>query len=90
MKGSSLTVSKNTERLSRPQFPIPAPGFTAMNGVRAGTYTFTDVAYEKFREFTFAIAQLVVRETSDEERERIQSLRDIPAFLGGLGGWGPP
>lgn len=63
---------------------------TAMNGVRADTYTFTDVAYEKFKEFTFAIAQLVVRETSDEERERIQSLRDIPAFLGGLGGWGPP
>ena len=63
---------------------------TMMNSLREGTYVFTDAAYEKFREFTFAVAQLVVRETSDEERERIQNLRDIPAYLGGLGGWGPP
>lgn len=63
---------------------------TAMNSIRDGTLVFTDAAYEKFREFTFAVAQLVVHETSDEERERIESLRDIPAFLGGLEGWGPP
>jgi len=64
---------------------------TAMNGIRDGSHIiFSDKAYEKFREFTFAVAQLVVRETSDEERERIQSLRDIPTSLGGLGGWGPP
>jgi len=63
---------------------------TAMNGVRDGSHVFADKAYEKFTEFTFAVAQLVVRETSDEERERIQSLRSIPAFLGGLGGWGAP
>ncbi len=61
----------------------------AMNGIRDGSHVFNDEAYEKFREFTFAIAQLVVRETSDEERERIESLRSIPAFLGGLEGWGP-
>lgn len=63
---------------------------TVMNSIRDGSHIFSDKAYEKFREFTFAVAQLVARETSDEERERIQSLRDIPAFLGGLGRWGPP
>lgn len=62
----------------------------SMNGIRDGSDIFSDKAYEKFREFTFAVAQLVVRETSDEERERIESLRSIPAFLGGLEGWGPP
>jgi hypothetical protein len=62
----------------------------AMNGIRGGSREFSDEAYDKFREFTFAVAQLVVRETSDEERERIESLRSIPAFLGGLEGWGPP
>jgi hypothetical protein len=62
---------------------------TAMNSFRQGTLVFTDPAYEKFTEFTFAVAQLIVRETTDEERERIEVLRDMPAFLGGLGGWGP-
>ena len=51
---------------------------TAMNGIRDGSHVFSDEAYEKFRDFTFAVAQLVVRETSDEERERIESLRNIP------------
>jgi hypothetical protein len=62
---------------------------TAMNSFRQGTLVFTDPAYEKFTEFTFAVAQLIVRETTDEERERIEVLRDMPAFLGGLGGGGP-
>lgn len=63
---------------------------TAMNSLRDGTHVFTDPAYKKLREFTFAVAQLVVREASDEERERIETLREMPAFWGGLGGWGPP
>jgi len=63
---------------------------TAMNSLRNGSLVFSDEAYNKFTELTFAIAQLVVRETSDEEMERIQTLRDVPQELGGLGGWGPP
>ena len=62
---------------------------TAMNSLRNGSLVFSDKAYNKFTELTFAIAQLVVRETSGEEMERIQSLREIPQVLGGLGGWGP-
>lgn len=61
---------------------------TSMNSLRSGFIVFSDEAYRKFIELTFAVAQLVVRETSDEEMERIQSLREIPAVLGGLGGWG--
>jgi hypothetical protein len=61
---------------------------TWMNSLRGGEHKFTDEAYEKFSEFTFAMAQLVVRETTDEERERIESLRDIPFYLGGLDQWG--
>ncbi len=61
---------------------------TWMNSLRNGDRKFTDKAYEKFTEFTFAMSQLVVRETTEEERERIESLRDIPFYLGGLDRWG--
>jgi hypothetical protein len=63
---------------------------TAMNGLRDGSLVFSDKAFNKFRKLTFAVAQLVVRETTEEEIERIQGLREIPAVLGGLGGWGLP
>ncbi len=57
---------------------------TAMNSLRDGSLVFSDEAYDKFRELTFAIAQLVVRETSDEEMDRLQILGEIPQVLGGL------
>jgi hypothetical protein len=60
---------------------------TWMNSIRKGEYVFTETAYEKFAEFTFVMAQRVVRETSSEERDRIVDLRDMPDFLGGLGQW---
>ena len=63
---------------------------TTMNSLRSGFLVFSDEAYKKFIELTFAVAQLVVRETSDEEMERIQNLREMPQVLGGLGGWGRP
>ena len=31
-----------------------------------------------------------IKQLTDEQKERIRSLRDIPAYLGGLEGWGPP
>jgi len=61
---------------------------TFMNSLRSGFIVFSDEAYKKFIELTFAVAQLVVRETSDEEMERIQSLREMPQILGGLGEFG--
>ena len=56
----------------------------AMNGIRDGSHVFSDEAYEKFRDFTFAVAQLVVQETWEEEteREHTENLINIPAFLG--------
>jgi hypothetical protein len=57
---------------------------TMMNSLREGTWKFSNEAYEKFSEFTFAMSQLVVRKTSSEERDRIESLKSIPFYLGGL------
>ena len=54
---------------------------TAMNGLRSGNLIFTDKAYEKFRWFTFAVAQLVVRETSEEEWDRIQNYSEAPPLV---------
>lgn len=61
---------------------------TCMNSLRKGELKFTDKAYEKFLDFTFTMAQLVVRATTKEERKRIESLRHIPFYLGGLDQWG--
>ena len=63
---------------------------TIMNSLRSGFIVFSDEAYRKFIGLTFAVAQLVVRETSHEEEDRIQSLRQIPEILGGLGRWARP
>lgn len=60
---------------------------TWMNSLKGGK-DISDLAHEKFTEFMLAVAQLVVRETSPEENERISVLRDIPFFLGGLSQWG--
>jgi hypothetical protein len=60
---------------------------TWMNSLKAGDII-SELAHQKFIEFTLAVAQLVVRETSVEEKERIEVLRDIPFFLGGLDQWG--
>lgn len=46
---------------------------------------FTEEAFDKFKHFTICMSQIVVKETTPEQWERIKSLTDIPAFLGGLG-----
>lgn len=59
-----------------------------MNSLRLGSLTFSDTAFQKYTEFTFAMSQLIVRNTTPSEFERIEDLRGIPDYLGGLGGWG--
>jgi hypothetical protein len=59
-----------------------------MNRLRGGVYSYSDEAYEKYLEFTLAMAQLVVKETSQEDRQRIETLTDIPQSIGGLSEWG--
>ena len=56
-----------------------------MNNIRSGREVYNDKAFDKFKTFTFRIAQLVLRDTSDEQKRRIDSLRDIPFWAGGLG-----
>lgn len=56
-----------------------------MNNLRAGAPEYTDEAFEKLKQFTLGVAQIVVRGTSEEQRRRIEDLRSIPSALGGLG-----
>jgi hypothetical protein len=56
-----------------------------MNNLRDGRNVYTDEAFEKFKEFTICMSQVVVRETTPEQRERIKELSQSPSFIGGLG-----
>jgi len=55
------------------------------NNLRDGRQVFTDGAFEKFKEFTLCMSQIVVKETTPEQWERIESLSMIPSVIGGLG-----
>lgn len=55
------------------------------NNLRNGKNIFTDEAFEKFKEFTLCMSQIVVKETTPEQWERIQDLTMIPGVFGGLG-----
>ena len=56
-----------------------------INNLHSGRKIFNDKAIERFSEFTIKMSQLVFQETTEEQWERINSLMDIPSFLGGLG-----
>ena len=56
-----------------------------LNDIRNGRSVYTDEAFEKFRYFTMCMSQVVFKETTPEEWERIKFLTNIPASLGGLG-----
>lgn len=56
-----------------------------MNNLRNGRDIFTDDAFEKFKEFTLCMSQIVVKETTPDQWERIESLSMIPSWAGGLG-----
>lgn len=57
----------------------------AMNNLRDGTTTYTDIAFDKFRDFTMIMAQAVVRETSPSQWSRLYWLAHLPAAMGGIG-----
>ena len=58
--------------------------FAPMNKMHRGV-TFSDSAFEKYKEFLLTLYPYIVRTATEQERERIQSLMLIPSFMGGLG-----
>lgn len=57
---------------------------TPLNELNAGD-TYSPDAFEKLKEFILSVYPYVARNATQKELERIDSLREIPAFLGGLG-----
>lgn len=51
--------------------------FSLMNSLRDGSAVFADAGYDELRSVVFALAQKVLRESNEEERERF---RDLDAF----------
>lgn len=56
-----------------------------INNLHSGRIIFNDKAIERFSEFTIKMSQLVFKETTEEQWERIKDLMDIPSWMGGLG-----
>lgn len=57
---------------------------TIMNELRSGD-TYSDEAYESMKEFLLQVFPYICRHLTEKEKERIKSLTEIPAYLGGLG-----
>ncbi|TRO40496.1 hypothetical protein EQ832_06780 [Pseudomonas sp. ALS1131] len=57
---------------------------TIMNGLRSGE-TYSYEAYESMKDFLLQIFPYTCRHLTEKEKERIKSLTEIPAYLGGLG-----
>ena len=55
-----------------------------MNELRSGD-TYSDEAYESMKEFLLQVFPYICRHLTEKEKERIKSLTEIPAYLGGLG-----
>lgn len=49
-----------------------------MNQIRAGRVIYTDEAYEQIKTVTLNIAQVVMRQPSVKEMQRVKSLLEIP------------
>jgi hypothetical protein len=83
-KYRQVTLWESIEDLSLPV--VYVRWFVAtFNNLRSGHWIFADDAFEKFKDFTICMSQIVVRETTPEQWERIRELAGIPAFMGGLG-----
>ncbi|WP_114011594.1 restriction endonuclease [Cohaesibacter intestini] len=55
-----------------------------LNEQRAGV-TYSDEAFDAMKHFLLVVFPYVSRHLSDQEKERIQSLTQIPSYLGGMG-----
>jgi hypothetical protein len=82
----SLETSTGWEGLDDLSIPLVYVRWfiSTFNNLRNGDEVFTDEAFEKFKEFTMAVSQIVVRETTAEQWQRLEQLAEIPAFIGGL------
>lgn len=79
-----ITEWESIEDLSIPMMYIR--WFIAtFNNLRSGNSVYTDEAFEKFKTFTLCMSQVVVKETTSDQWERIHDLTDIPSWMGGLG-----
>ena len=54
---------------------------TTMNALRLGSVEFTDDAYEKEKDFILAMSQKVLREMTEDERNRVVTLLSMPPYL---------
>jgi hypothetical protein len=61
--------------------------FMLVNRIKENIDTYEDEAYEKHLKFILAMFQTVMKNTSEGQKERIEILRGIPGFLGGLSNW---
>jgi hypothetical protein len=55
-----------------------------LNNLQSGHYVFRDEAHRKHVEFLIILAQAALRDPTDPQRERLDSLVRMPAFLGGM------
>lgn len=46
---------------------------------------YSDIAFEKLKRFFISLYPYIIREQTSSEKDRIDSLKDIPSYLGGLG-----
>ncbi len=54
--------------------------FANMNCIRNGSNVYSDEAYSKLKDLILSMSQLVLRYTSDAERERVRELMNIPVL----------
>ena len=57
----------------------------SLSRIRSGFDVYSEPAFDSLLEFTQAVAQRVLRQTSPEEMQRVEGLKIIPSYLGGLG-----
>jgi hypothetical protein len=55
--------------------------FSIINSVRDNKTEYSDESYEKLKYFIMAMAQRVLRETTEKERERVLELVSLPDWL---------
>jgi hypothetical protein len=52
--------------------------FSILNRIRNGQDEYTDEAYEKLKDFILTMAQIVMKNQTDEDKKRIKQLQEIP------------
>lgn len=58
---------------------------SVLNSVRDGLTVFEDDAWDQLKHIMIEIGQVVFRNMTPDERERVRTLQLLPSFLGGMG-----